>query len=989
MMRAVSCMRCRPTLRPPQRPLLAGSSNALLCSSLLTAAGFVRTAVGPSEAAVNGMKRVLDGDPTGILPFHQFLSGAMASSRAQPTAAGEVDMTEALDALARAFPNLSFPLERHQVATNEARACLPCIKARNPDLARRIHRREGLVADDQAHKFERYHHPLVACLGANLDGPSGMLDQAVSVVLLMRHGTLSNRQLTPVPGHLEQGRCCFRDAGAMKRALAHGAFSVIVCLARAPQIKGDRFKTSPRPGPTLVHIVPTEVGPGQPVGTRATSNNAGNRGSTGHGCSFHLVAVVEYRPRRLDYSCLVRSGDRWYRSGDSVVEEFEPVSSSSMDVMRLYSRNQLPHLVHALAPRRPAPAPCPASIRSPLSLPGRENSLAPNDKEVGSTEPTISASSLGMDIWERGLSATLAGVLGKKITPVSTIDELAIGPLLHHFVVDVDTREPEQSLGEILRSLKQSLWTIGVVAGEITAGGIGVVIAVLACRLGGASGWSAMHFDRHGASPAMQASSQVEHAGKAIYVRLEVRPARPSTSSRSQEPLSLPPPLPPSSPDCTATLEREIYALQETNGIDPSRARSALLSAPFPLDLDRLPLRICCLAAPRQLDSSTRELLEQAHSKIVNAQEAYCRRMARNGAPAPVWLYGIRGLLPDQPTVVYLENIGSAMLLHCRIAQHRAHHVVLPADVTSRTPHSATSIAERLGEALQGLGFVAMFDRVDEPLLIESVPPLLHHLNGRPREEARVCIRLSRCDHRKRPTQSHRFLGEVVGRGRQDGGLQRGDLEAVAQNDRSIDGIWGPAFKRMNVDVVMEFASSFRHPLATRKAYHRVLEIIGSRPATILMAYLDRLSRRAPEVEIALDKFEEMDARFAVPTCSLQRFGAASSSSTCSTDSPTAGTWTFLDKQNFAEYGRSQLEHSLALSLEHSFYSSSTIVVDAALATANVALGAGRHHQVVDLRKAIADYARRHGLDKVVTFARTSTDHLSEGSLLRQKPSWG
>ncbi|SCV72051.1 BQ2448_4745 [Microbotryum intermedium] len=294
------------------------------------------------------------------------------------------------------FPNLSFPLERHQVVTNEARACLPCIKARNPDLARRIHRREGLVADDQAHKFERYHHPLVACLGANLDGPSGMLDQAVSVVLLMRHGTLSNRQLTPVPGHLEQGRCCFRDAGAMKRALAHGAFSVIVCLARAPQIKGDRFKTSPRPGPTPGHIVAT------------------------------------------------------------------------------------------------------------INLP-----------QVGTAQP---------------------------------------------------------------------------------------------------------------------------------------------------------------------------------------------------------------------LDSMTHELLEQPHSKVVNAQEAHCRQMELNGAAAPIWLYGIRGSLPDQPTVIYLEIIGFAMLLHCRIAQHRAHHVVLPADVTSRTPHSATSIASRLGEALQGLGFVSTFDHVDEPLVIKSVPPLQHYL---------------------------------------------------------------------------------------------------------------------------------------------------------------------------------------------------------------------------------------------------------------------
>ncbi|KDE09173.1 hypothetical protein MVLG_00495, partial [Microbotryum lychnidis-dioicae p1A1 Lamole] len=214
---------------------------------------------------------VIDGDPAGVVPFRRFLSGAMTATGGQPIAAGDADPNDALDAIVRVFPELAIPDERHYVSTNEARACLPCIEARNPELAAKLRRRQesfGGCMDGQVQFFEGYHHPLVA----------------------------RSTQLLADPPE------CTNLSSLGEPLLSSSA------LVEAPALSAtDSRVTVPLPCATPIAIAPTLDGRGEDALRAPTAQPA------------HLMSLLLYHPSRSHYTCVVCSGDRWFHVDDSNV----------------------------------------------------------------------------------------------------------------------------------------------------------------------------------------------------------------------------------------------------------------------------------------------------------------------------------------------------------------------------------------------------------------------------------------------------------------------------------------------------------------------------------------------------------------------------------------------------------------------------------------------------------------------------------------------
>ncbi|GJN91272.1 hypothetical protein Rhopal_004291-T1 [Rhodotorula paludigena] len=165
----------------------------------------------------------------------------------------------------------------------------------------------------------------------------------------------------------------------------------------------------------------------------------------------------------------------------------------------------------------------------------------------------------------------------------------------------------------------------------------------------------------------------------------------------------------------------------------------------------------------------------------------------------------------------------------------------------------------------------------------------------------------------------------------------------------------GPRFANVDkLELILEHASSWRHALAERRAYHFVQQVVADQ-TVVLCVNLNRVTRRLDDFNQLVDDLNAIGARLYTQT-SLHHGGMLET----------------------LDHAREHLKHALKLSFEHAFYTDSALLLNRVINSS-----ATRPEDVQASASALHAYTERCGIGKVVILSRTSNNG-SQNSLRRR-----
>lgn len=437
--------------------------------------------------------------------------------------------------------------------------------------------------------------------------------------------------------------------------------------------------------------------------------------------------------------------------------------------------------------------------------------------------------------------------------------------------------------------------------------------------------------------------------------------------------------------------DSELLKLQAGSALDPVLCRAGLANGPPVTKWTALQHRVVTCLHQQGVDPSSSDM--SCSKEIAVRGPGYFRNN-----PSPIGVLAIRGLrLPELVDLLDLGHFGRALVLHQPIAGHSPHILLgriidtvdyeevevamdnaiaalkLPIDSSYSVTLSIGIHEAPIVLRHDGLAHRRVIDTVIAPALRQARQALRIHGKGRqPFNFTEVPA----------PNASLPRIARLIAWARisdEDESVQRSHERVARQVLSMLDSPPVVVDRRFTnveqVHVILESCSSWRHPLSDRRAFQTVTSLLME-GAVVLVVNLDRATRRLSDLELLNRVINDAGARFFVQS-SLQVRPDSPGETSDNASPEDEDDWTELTSETM-EAAREHLTCAKALSDEHAFYTDSALILD------RVLVGDTASELVRDYRSALAYFALRQGLRRVVLLCRTSESG-SENSLRRQK----